>query len=161
MDGAERHHKDKAEGSKAMTAKQYLSQVHAIRRQIEALEEQIEFMTTKAAGVKGITYDVDRVDASPENTLEATVIELAEITNRFNRRVLKYSRLVLKITEQINGMDNADHVELLTLRYLQTDKRGKRMTLDRIARKMNRSPDRIWHMHGEALAAFEKKYLQG
>ena len=143
-----------------MTAKQYLSQVHALRRQIEALEEQIEFLTTKAAGVKGITYDGDRVDASPENTLEATVIELAEITNRFNRRVLKYSRLVLKITEQINGMENADHVELLTLRYLQTDKRGKRMTLDRIARKMNRSPDRIWHMHGEALAAFEKKYLQ-
>ena len=142
-----------------MTAKQYLSRVHALRRQIESLEQQIEFLTIKASGVKGITYDGDKVVVSPENTLEQAMVEVAEMTNKFNDSVLKYSRLVLKIERQIAGLDNADQVELLTLRYLTTDKRGKQLTFDRIAVMMHRSFERTCHIHVEALAAFQKKYL--
>ena len=143
-----------------MTAKQYLSRVPALRRQIASLEQQIEYLTTKAAGVKGVTYDADKVVVSPENTLEQAMVEVAEMTNKFNDRVLKYSRLVLRIEKQINGMDNPDHVELLTLRYLTTDKRGKQLTFDRIAVMMHRSFERTCHIHGEALAAFQKKYME-
>ena len=142
-----------------MTAKQYLSRVPALRRQIASLEQQIEYLTTKAAGVKGIAYDGDKVMTSPENAMEQAMIEVAELTNRFNDRVIKYSRLALKIEKQISAMENADHVELLTLRYLMTDKRGKQLTFDRIAVMTHRSFERTRHLHGEALAAFQKKYL--
>lgn len=144
-----------------MTAKQYLSKVHALRRQIEALQDQVEYLTTKAAGVKGIVYDADKVETSPDNVLESAMIEAAEVTRQLNERIAEYSDTLLLIESQINGLDNADHVELLTLRYLSTDKRGHRLTLERIARLMHKSQERVWHLHGEALAAFEKKYLNG
>lgn len=159
MDGAELHHKDEAEGRKVMTAKRYLSQVHRLRRQIRALEEQIEFLTNKAQGVKAVEYKTDKVDASPADTFAEVMVELAETTNMFSEKVLAYTKTVAVITDQIGSMDNDLHAELLTLRYLQTDKRGKRFTLFRIAREMHMSEDRVKHLHLEALAAFQKKYL--
>lgn len=158
MGCAEPDSERKTRKEKTMTAKQYLSRVHALRRQIEALEDQVEYLTTKAAGVKGITYDADKVETSPDNVLESAMIEAAEAKNQLNERILEYSRTVLLIESQISALDNADYVELLTLRYITTDRHGKRLTLERIARMMHRSPERIWHMHGEALAEFEKVY---
>ena len=142
-----------------MTAKQYLSQVHKLRRQIKSLEDQVEYLTVKAAGVKGIQYGKDKVDASPASVFESTMAELSDAIDKLNARIVKYSKTVIRIEKQVAGMEKPEYVELLTLRYLDTY-RGRMMSMEQIARRMCLSVDRVWHLHGEALAEFAKKYMK-
>ena len=160
MDGAELHHKDEAEGRKVMTAKRYLSQVHRLRRQIRALEEQIEFLTNKAQGVKAVEYKTDKVDASPADTFAEVMVELAETTNRFSEKVLA-RRAHGRTRQRVAHPERGRHPGRAASRG--RDARGgdrySSFTLFRIAREMHMSEDRVKHLHLEALAAFQKKYL--
>ena len=143
-----------------MRAKEYLNQIHKLRWQIDALESQIEYLRTKASGVKAITYDDDKVQTSPQNAFETSMVELAEVTNRYTERILEYIDLTIRIEEQIAGLEKPEHSRILTLRYIDVDKDGRKLSLEKIARTCGYSFDRTKHLHKEALGEFEKKYLR-
>lgn len=142
-----------------MNAKKYLLQAHTRRKQIAALEEQIEHLITKANEVKAIRIDAGKAGLDIDDPLQEVVVKLIDTANRYAEKVLVYAETIDRITNQIEGMDDEQHVEFLTLRYLQTDIHGRQYSLFRIADIMHRSPDRVKHIHSEALAAFQKKYL--
>lgn len=142
-----------------MRAKEYLNQIHKLRWQIDALESQIEYLRTKASGVKAITYDDEKVQTSPQNAFETSMVELAEVTNRYTERILEYVDLTTRIEKQIAGMEKPEHARILTLRYIEVDKRGRKLSLERIARTMGYTFEWTRHLHGEALEEFERKYL--
>ena len=142
-----------------MTAKEYLNQIHKLRWQIEALDNQIAFLRNKAQGVKAIVYDQDKIISTPGNEMERIILELAEATNRYTERILEYIDITIRAENQITGLDNKDYSSVLTLRYIEVDDNGKQFTLEEIAAKLNYSPEWIRHLHSDALEAFEKKYL--
>lgn len=142
-----------------MTVKEYLSQVHESEKIIKYYEQKIEVLRVQAGGLRAITYDKDRVQVSPTDTLLESVAKLVDLEAEYGEEIIKHHQLILKITRQVNSLDNPDHIELLRLRYLTSFRGGQRMPFSVVARRMNRSIDRTIHLHGEALNAFRNKYF--
>ena len=138
-----------------MTAKEYLMEIQRCKRAMETLGQKAEQLRAEMEGLKAITYDKDRVQVSPSNRMEELMPRLIDIEERYGEMIFKYHTAILVRTEQINNIGREDYAEILRLRYLG----DRRMTLEEIAVKTHRSFDRVRHLHGEALAAFGRKYL--
>ena len=142
-----------------MTVKEYLSQVHESEKIIKYYEQKIEVLRVQAGGLRAITYDKDRVQVSPTDTLLESVAKLVDLEAEYGEEIIKHHQLILKITRQVNGLDNPDHVEVIRLRYLTPFRSGRLMPFSVVARKMSRSIDWALHLHGAALNAFRNKYF--
>ena len=102
--------------------------------------------------------DVNYVDSAGMSVLIATMRRMREQGGLLSLvnvtpdvlRTLKISRIV----DLILGMDNPIHVQVLYGRYV------KGRSLSAIANELAYSYDRIKHVHGEALQAFDEKYLR-
>lgn len=147
-----------------MTAKEYLLEIQKYRRIINSLASQVEGIRTEIEGLKGIRYDKDRVQTSPTNKLEELMAEylpkLEELEGRYVAELVRYRTELLKRFRQIAELDNPEHVEVLRLRYIETDTKGRQLSWKEIARLMAWSYSKVTHMHGYALQAFDSKYLQ-
>lgn len=141
-----------------MTAKEYLNKIQTYRKAIESYRDKIEELYVEASGVKAIVYDKDRVQTSTVNRFEEIMVKVDIEAAKMARAILKYQAAVQIRTEQIAGMDRADHAEILRLRYVELDDFGRQMSLEQISCIMHLSYFRVRHLHGEALAAFNKKY---
>lgn len=144
-----------------MTAKQYLGRVHQLRRQCESLERRILLLRAKAEGLRGITYNKDKVQVSPTNTIEEAVTELVNLESRYKELIIRYSEAITTRIEQIQGLDDPRHIEVLTLRYIEEEPRARngQLSFDDIADRMHYSTKHIRHLHGAALQTFADKYL--
>ena len=142
-----------------MRAKKYLGEIYYLRRRCEILGEQVAQLRTQVEGVKGIVYDKDKVQTSTVNAVEDQLARLADLERRYEKSIERYHKAILHREDQIAHMPRPEHAELLRMRYLEVDSKGRRYTLEEIAVKTHWSYDRVRHMHGEALAAFGRKYL--
>ena len=142
-----------------MTAKEYLNRVWLHRLHCQMLAEKIEELRNFSSGVKGITYDKDKIQTSPANKLEESTIKVLELQDRLNRKMMQFEQEDNVIREQVMNMPNQLHVQVLQLRYLTTDN-GQRMSFERIACIMRKSYSRVRHIHGQALKEFERLYLK-
>ena len=142
-----------------MTVKEYLLKIQTYRKAIESYHQKIEELYVEASGVKAIVYDKDRVQTSTVNRFEEIMVKVDIEAAKMARAILKYQAAVQIRTEQIAGMDRADHAEILRLRYVELDDFGRQMSLEQIACIMHLSFFRVAHLHGEALEAFRRKYL--
>jgi len=142
-----------------MTAKEYLMEIQRCKRAMETLGEKAEALRAELEGLKAITYDKDRVQVSPSNRMEELMPRLVELEERYGEAIFKYHSAILVRVQQIAEIGRNDYSEILRLRYVETGKNGKRLTLEEIAVRTHRSFEWVRHLHGRALAAFEKKYL--
>lgn len=126
----------------------------------QRLERKIETLRHRAEGLKGITYDKDKVQTSPANTIEDAVSELVDLESRLAEVSHKYAEAARIRTNQILDMENAQYAELLYLRYVDDGKNGKGNTLADVADMMNYSMDWTRRLHGRALQAFGEKYMK-
>ena len=143
-----------------MTAKEYLSKIQTYRMTMETYAQHIEELYSEASGVKAIVYDKDRVQVSPENRFEAIMVRIDTEAEKWAKARMRYEQEVRKRTEQIAGLEKAEYAQLLYLKYVD----GKNLLEVTLAMKdadggQRYSYDHIKHMHGWALMAFQKKYL--
>ena len=145
-----------------MTAKQYLGRVHQLRRQCESLERKILLTRAKAEGLRGITYDKDRVMTSPTNNIEEAATELVSLETKYKELIIRYSEAITTRIEQVHGLDDPRYVDVLLLRYIDEDPKAVRgqKSFDDIAKDMGYKYDHVLHLHGMALKAFTEKYLK-
>lgn len=144
-----------------MTAKEYLSKIQTYRRIMQSYADRIEELYHEASGLKAIVYDKDRVQVSPEQKMEKIFGQIDDIAEDYVKARRRYEVEVRKRTEQIAGMERAEYAELLRMRYVD----GMNLLQITLAMKdkdggQRYSYDHIKHMHGWALSAFQKKYLQ-
>lgn len=142
-----------------ITAKEYLLEIRRLKCRCLVLQMRCDELRTQAASVKAITYDRDRVQSSPRNQMEAIMIRLADLEDKYARTIAEYHAAIHIREKQIEGLQNPDYEEILRLRYIEDNKQGRQMSLEEIAVRMHRSYPRVKHMHGEALEAFRKQYL--
>ena len=140
-----------------MTAKQYLSQIHRLRRRIRDLELEQERLRTQAEGLKAILYKRDRVQTSVQNRFDSIMSDLLEAENDYATTIKLCTKKTRIRENQIAQMDDDRHEEILRLRYIE-EKNGRQLTINEIRRTMSISYDRARHLHGEALSAFDRKY---
>lgn len=135
-----------------MTAKQYLRQLRKLERNILILTEEIEqrrsSLTSTSAPIAG-----DKVQTSPGGDRFADLIAaLADIELQQETLTGIYHSMRAEMVNQILSLDNDMQVTVLRSRYLL----GKSLRI--VAQETHYSYERICHIHGEALAAFIKKY---
>lgn len=133
-----------------------MDHIHKLKHTMAVLEEQIELLRIQATGMKGTAYDKERVQGGNIST-DDRMLSLIEAEEKYQRTVMEYHEAVLVRTQQIAEMEDPEHAQLLLLRYVVG---SKKMSLEDIAEQMHKSLDRIKHLHLEALAEFERMYMQ-
>lgn len=143
-----------------MTAKEYLSKIQTYRQIMQSYADRIEELYHEASGLKAIVYDKDRVQTSPEQKMEKIFAQIDTVAEKYVKARLRYEREAQKRIDQIAGLERAEYAELLHMKYVDG------MNLLQITLTMKDkdggqrySYDHVKHMHGWALCAFQKKYL--
>lgn len=137
-----------------MTPKQFLRQLRKIAANIEVLQEELTRLRSRLESTT-VQLSTDRVQTSQTGDRFADAIaDLADKELYYMDMVEEYERLRQRIVDLILGMDNPIHVQVLYGRYV------KGRSLSAIANELAYSYDRIKHVHGEALQAFDEKYLR-
>ena len=107
-----------------MTAKDYLSKIQAYKQTMQKYADRIEELYADASGLKAIVYDKDRVQTSPEDNMEKIFIQIDAEAQKYVRARLRYERELHKRIDMIGALDNAQHIQILTIRkaFLQGKK---------------------------------------
>ena len=137
-----------------MTAKQYLRQLTKLELNIMVLTEELEERRTRLTSTAAPQLG-EKVQSSPKGDVFASMMAaLADKELQRAELIYAYERQRDIIVEQILGMENATQSTVLYMRYV------KHNSLGDIAKALIYSYDRICHIHGEALMAFSKQYLE-
>lgn len=129
-------------------AKEYLLQLSSLEHQIRRLEWDIADMQYRL-GLRGISYDKDRVQTSASDPMSTIFGELDKLERREKLLIAELKRRRTRIIVQI-GKVREPLSTLLELRYV------KCLRLDKVAESMNYSYDHVRRLHGEALKEFEE-----
>lgn len=135
-------------------AKEYLRQIRKLDVMIEQRIRERDSLR-QFDGVSGISLDTDPVQTSPNGAapFESTVERLITLETELDDLIDEYVSTRNRIIGEIQGIENTVYIDLLYKRYVEYK------TLEVIAVEMNYSYERIRHLHGYALRAFELKYL--
>ena len=141
-----------------MTAKQYLGEIHALRRRARGLKLREEELRTAAEGLRAIVYDKDKVQTSVVNRFDGIMAELMEVQTKYAKEIRMCMKMIQIREDQIAGLENERHRDILRMRYIE-EVGGRQMTVDEIRKELCITYTHASHLHADALRAFAKKYL--
>lgn len=135
-----------------MTAKEHLQQVKLKGVAVANLQREKEnirqLMYSIGGGVGG-----ERVQTSRNNDKFGTLYgRMDEKVRQIDEKLLELIEFKLKVSGEINGLNDARYINLLYMRYIDS------RSWDEIAVDMEYSTRHVLKLHKEALAAFEQKY---
>lgn len=120
---------------------------------MQSYADRIEELYHDASGLKAIVYDKDRVQTSPQDHMEAVFVKIDREAEKYAKARARYEAEARKRMEEIAGLDNPVHVQLLVLRYIE----GK--SWEEIACAIGYTWRHTLRIHGDALNAFKRKYV--
>ena len=134
-----------------MKAKEYLLQIEVLAAKIEHKRQRAKEYRELALCSGGFDYSKERVQTSNlGGQIENPVVRYVELEQEAVQDELMLQQMKDRITGEIHNINNADFIKLLYKRYVECKSLGQ------VTKEMQYSYDRIRHMHGEALKAFEK-----
>ena len=136
-----------------MSAKNYLNQLRTLEAIISARKAEVEKLKAERTYLKGVSYDSDRVQSS--GSPGAQFEHLADIIADAERHIIELAEKRHRIISEIDGLQKPEYVEILKLRYLEHER------FEAIACTMKYTYSWTIQLHGIALQAFAKKYLNG
>ena len=135
-----------------MDTKQYVSQIERLDKMIQNKLSEIYQLKTMACSVT-VSNEKERVQTSSDkDRLGSTVAKIVDLEKETDRLVDSFIDKRNHIIGQIDGLDNVDYYNVLSMRYVGRD------TYEEIANKTNWSIRKVFSMHGEALKEFERLY---
>ena len=134
-----------------MTAKEYLRQIRHYDIRITRLLQERSELERAQTFLRSPQINGDRVQTSPtgDPPWMGYLIKWEALTLEIGR---EWDELIEKkrtIMEQICTLEDSRYIDILVKRYIEYKRFG------RIAREMDYSTDRIIHLHGDALQAFQ------
>lgn len=134
--------------------KDYFKQIRREQLEIEHLAQMIQKEELTLLP-KAVTYDRDRVQTSPENILDASMAEIAEMQGELQRSIIILKSKRAQGEAYIIKLDDADEREVM--RYYYIDSIGSRLfTWEEVAKAMNMSMRSVFRIHGNALVNLSK-----
>lgn len=133
-----------------MTAKEYLSQLINLERLIEAKRLECERLDTMSKKVSSTLSDC-KVDTSNDNDKTAVIIiQVIELKKDIREQMKVYLELQVKISKEIDAIEDMRYRCLLIMRYITGLKFGE------ISEKMNYGTRWVLILHREALKEFDR-----
>lgn len=138
-----------------MDAKQYLRQIRVMETRISIRQRQIRDLRKSMSYLKSMDYSADRVQTSPDGSgFTNEAIRLADLEMEAEKQIYECETLRAQIIAQIEGMEDRRYVDILSGVYIH------RKDLMDLADDMHYDYYWVCHLHGEALGAFQEKYLE-
>ncbi|MCZ9313172.1 MAG: sigma factor-like helix-turn-helix DNA-binding protein [Methanocorpusculum sp.] len=133
-----------------MTAKQYLKQAYRLNERIKDKQERIDSLRLMSTSTGAIDYSKDRVQTSPSGDAPFTkqVMQIIQFEEELEADKNRMKTVFLEISRAIDQMENANHILVLSKRYLLMK------TWEQIANEMNYSVMQIHRIHKDALENF-------
>lgn len=142
-------------GQIKLKPKEYLSQIGILDIKINQKMKELDELRLLVTSTGSFDYSKEYVKTSGTgDNVEKKVINYVALEENINKMIKKYIELKHKIINEIQGLDEATHIDILFKKYVE----NKRLEL--IAVEMKYSYSRVKHLHGEALQAFGHKYLK-
>jgi hypothetical protein len=142
-------------------AKEYLKQLGTIMDNLERRQEQLEELRLECCSARAIRYDMDMVQSSGENMVEARILRYLDKSQEIEGIIAYYLEQKNKLIGQIEELAedqgdkaNANYAKLLYKRYVERKK------FEMIAREMDYDFGYVRRMHGKALRAFWRMHLR-
>lgn len=137
-----------------MTAKEYLSQLINLERLIEAKRLECERLDTMSKKVSSTLSDC-KVDTSNDNDKTAVIIiQVIELKKDIREQMKVYLELQVKISKEIDAIEDMRYRSLLIMRYITGLKFGE------ISEKMNYGTRWVLILHREALKEFDRLHSE-
>ena len=134
-----------------LNAKQYLRQLRRLSDIVQSKLDQIEALRSLAQKITHVPKTVSVQESIPEDKMTEIISKIVDLQKELKTDIDNLLDLKLKITHQINNIDNDDYKLLLMLRYLNFK------TWEEIAVEMGYTYQWIHVLHGRALKYFQEK----
>lgn len=135
-----------------MSPKEYLWQIEALEIKIKNINDRIKEL--KQASINMVVSEQgERVQTSGTSDRMSIVDEFVDMADEMNNMIRDLQRMKTKIVLEINQLDNAKYIEILTRRYVNCEK------LRGIAKSMNFEYKYLCYLHGHALQDFGRTIL--
>lgn len=136
-------------------AKDYFRQIRKEQLEIFHLSSMIEREELTLLP-KGLRYDTDKVQVSPEDILARSAAEIADMKKELCRSIWTLKEKKAMAENKLMELDNSDEREVMRWYYLDSD--GSRLLKwEDVADKMNYNKRWVLKIHGRALANLTKK----
>ena len=131
-------------------AKDYFRQIRKEQLEIFHLSSMIEREELTLLP-KGLRYDTDKVQVSPEDILARSAAEIADMKKELCRSIWTLKEKKAMAENKLMELDNSDEREVMRWYYLDSD--GSRLLKwEDVADKMNYNKRWVLKIHGRALA---------
>lgn len=138
-----------------MTAKEYLQQLRMLDIKIRHRKEQVEELRALAMCLGSFASDGDRVQTSGSgDRMSEQVARYVDLQAEVEEMIRGYTERKDRIIREIHELSDARYVEVLFKRYVEFKR------LDVIASEMGYTYEWIRMVHGHALQAFSREYLE-
>lgn len=129
-----------------MDVKSYLQEIRNERLEIRQLQDRIEELRMSLLP-SAIRYDKPNVQKTPDDQLAKIEGEINEIETQLRDKLEALVERYNVCQWYIGQIQSSSHRQVLYEYYLNAD----RPSWDKVARKMDYSPDRIYQLHREAV----------
>lgn len=138
-----------------MNVKEYLGQVKCIKDEIYKKQDEINTMRDMLVSTTAHQDDVRVQSSSDPDKIAVMIANILERESEIQELVEKFCEKERTISNQIDGLDNPRHRDVLYWRYIKSE------TFERIAdQRINLSWRQTIRLHGKALLKFSEKYLE-
>lgn len=138
-----------------MKAKEFLSMIRHKDTVIGNLISEKEYLEDAMCGVKGLRYDLDKIQSSPDpDRMAGMLARIEEKEKEIRRRIDDLIDFRSKCVEMINGLQDDGLIAVLYKRYIEF------RSWEQIAEDLGYSVRHVLRLHGEALIAFSTKYAE-
>lgn len=136
-------------------AKDYFRQIRKEQLEIFHLSSMIEREELTLLP-KGLRYDTDKVQVSPEDILARSAAEIADMRKELQRSIWVLKEKKAMAENILMELDNSDEREVMRWYYMDSD--GSRLLKwEDVAEKMNYNKRWVLKIHGRALTNLTKK----
>ncbi len=135
-----------------MTTKDYLNQINRLDKMIQNKLSEIYRLKAMACSVTVSTEKEAVQMSASKDKLGNAVTKIIDLENETNILVSDFVEKRKHIINQIDGMDNVEYYQVLSMRYVNQN------TFEEIAENTNWSIRKIFLLHGRALQEFERLY---
>lgn len=139
-----------------MTAKEYLTQIETLNRRICRRNAELAELIELKNSIGGVDYSAGRASSVKkfEAGFENLSIKIIDEGSRIEKDINNLINIKSKIINQIENMNNDIYKDILFYRYVDL------RSLGWIADKQGYSYVHTCRLHGWALQAFERQYMQ-
>ena len=132
-----------------MTAREYLSQLKVLDLKIKTMLDEVAALREMVTG-RGIAYDKDRVQSSPQNTQEQYIVKWVDLEGQIDEEINQRC----KIISEIWSLDNCMYSRLLYERFVLE------RTFSEIAKSIPCGEATVYRWYNRALQSFYDKFLR-